>query len=268
MAASVPDLLEPPRLTGNAAADSQALLDYSWASYRALKVALDIVSARNEPSGYAGLSDNNQIEFSNTEGTFTSLLTNANSAVRTYTFKDADGTVAFVSDLNGFELLSHKNGASGYAGLSATFQIQFKNTAGTVTSLFTNANSAIRTYTFKDADGTVAFVTDITGGAAAAAFASLVLSGLRATNAAAPTIASAGTIAPTKEISFVSGVTAISTITPPAPIASGGGQITLIPTGLWSTNTAGNIALASAAVVSKALILTYDTTTGKWYPSY
>ena len=92
--------------------------------------------------------------------------------------------------------------------------------------------------------------------------------GFVATDAAAPTIASASTIAPAKQVSFVSGTTTISTITAPAPISSGGGQITLIPTGLWSTDTAGNIALATTAVVSKALILTYDTTTGKWYPSY
>lgn len=83
----------------------------------------------------------------------------------------------------------------------------------------------------------------------------------------APTIASATTIAPTTEISFVSGTTTISTITVP-PTLVGGGQITLIPTGLWATNTSGNIALASTAVVSKALILTYDSVTAKWYPSY
>jgi len=96
----------------------------------------------------------------------------------------------------------------------------------------------------------------------------LIVTDTTATAAAAPTIASASTIAPTKSISFVSGTTTISTITPPSPISTGGGQITLIPTGLWSTNTAGNIALATTGVVSKALILTYDATTAKWYPSY
>lgn len=96
----------------------------------------------------------------------------------------------------------------------------------------------------------------------------IISAGLIATDAAAPTIASAGTIAPTVGITFISGVTTISTITPPSPISAGGGQITLIPTGIFATNTAGNIALVSTAVVSKALIMTYDTTTGKWYPSY
>jgi hypothetical protein len=94
------------------------------------------------------------------------------------------------------------------------------------------------------------------------------VTGLRATSAAAPTIASTGTIAPTTSIVFISGTSAIATITAPAPIASGGGQITLIPTGIFTTTTAGNIALATTAVVNKALTMTYDTTTTKWYPSY
>jgi hypothetical protein len=100
------------------------------------------------------------------------------------------------------------------------------------------------------------------------AFTSYTVSGVIGTAAAAPTIASATTIAPTQQISFISGTTAIATITPPAPIASGGGQITLIPTGAFTTTTAGNIALASTAVVNKTLTMTYDTTTTKWYPSY
>ena len=92
--------------------------------------------------------------------------------------------------------------------------------------------------------------------------------GLIATTAAAPTIASATTITPTTPILFVSGTTNVVTITAPSPISLGGGQITIIPTGLFATTTAGNIALASVAVVSKALIMTYDVTTAKWYPSY
>ena len=96
----------------------------------------------------------------------------------------------------------------------------------------------------------------------------LVVAGLTATASAAPTIASATTIAPTTSIVFISGTTAIATITAPNPISTGGGEITLIPTGAFTTTTAGNIALASTAVVKKALIMTYDATTAKWYPSY
>jgi hypothetical protein len=97
---------------------------------------------------------------------------------------------------------------------------------------------------------------------------SIIMSGLTAASAAAPTIASATTIAPTKAITFISGVTPIVTITAPSPISLGGGTITLIPTGIFTTTTAGNIALASTAVVGRALTMTYDVTTTKWYPSY
>jgi hypothetical protein len=83
-------------------------------------------------------------------------------------------------------------------------------------------------------------------------------------------IASAATIAPTTPVVHVSGTTAISTITPPSQCsnASYACQITLIPDGLWTTATGGNIALASTAVVDRALVMTYDPSAAKWYPSY
>ena len=92
--------------------------------------------------------------------------------------------------------------------------------------------------------------------------------GVQGTAAVAPTIASGTTIAPTKGITFISGAAAIATITAPSPISAGGGQITLIPLGAFTTTTGGNIALASTAVVNRALIMTYDSGTAKWYPSY
>ena len=99
-------------------------------------------------------------------------------------------------------------------------------------------------------------------------FTDVKTSGLLATTAAAPTIASATTIAPTTQITFVSGTTAVVTITAPAPISAGGGTITLIPTGAFTWTAAGNIAVLGTAVVNRALSLTYDVTTTKWYPSY
>jgi hypothetical protein len=94
--------------------------------------------------------------------------------------------------------------------------------------------------------------------------------GVASTGQVAPTIASGTTLAPTTSVVFISGTAAIATITAPSLIATTGGQITLIPTGLFTTTAVvgGNIALASTAVVSKALIMTYDATTTKWYPSY
>ena len=96
----------------------------------------------------------------------------------------------------------------------------------------------------------------------------LKLDGLLATNAAAATIASAATIAPTKGITFISGTAAVVTITADADVSSTGGTITLIPTGAFTWTTAGNIAVAGTAVVSRALTMTYDSGTSKWYPSY
>jgi hypothetical protein len=99
-------------------------------------------------------------------------------------------------------------------------------------------------------------------------FTDVKTSGLLATTAAAPTIASAATIAPTTQITFISGTAAVVTITAPAPISAGGGTITLIPTGVFTWTAAGNIAVLGTAVVGRALTMIYDVTTTKWYPSY
>jgi hypothetical protein len=83
-------------------------------------------------------------------------------------------------------------------------------------------------------------------------------------------IASASTIAPTAAVTHITGTTAIVTITAPSGCTVTGLACTikLIPDGLWTTTAAGNIAIASTAVVSKVLEMTYDQTTTKWYPSY
>ena len=94
------------------------------------------------------------------------------------------------------------------------------------------------------------------------------VSGALQTIQVAPTIASATTIAPTAHITFISGVVSIATITVPQALLATGGQLTLIPTGIFATTTAGNIALITTAVIGKALIMTYDAGTAKWYPSY
>ena len=100
------------------------------------------------------------------------------------------------------------------------------------------------------------------------ASATSLVSGLIANTAVAGTIASAATVAPTAPVTIISGTAAIVTITAPAPISATGGTITFIPTGAFTWTTAGNIAVAGTAVVSRALTLTFDATTTKWYPSY
>ncbi len=83
-------------------------------------------------------------------------------------------------------------------------------------------------------------------------------------------IASAATIAPLAPITHITGTAAIVTITPPAPFAVTGatGCLTFIPDGIYTTTNAGNIAIASTAVVSKQMSFCYDPATVKWYPSY
>jgi hypothetical protein len=109
---------------------------------------------------------------------------------------------------------------------------------------------------------------DLTNCTGSPTFTNVKYSGLVANTAAAPTIASAATIAPTAPITFISGTAAVVTITAPAPISAGGGTITFIPTGAFTWTAAGNIAVLGTAVVNRALTLTYDATTTKWYPSY
>lgn len=80
------------------------------------------------------------------------------------------------------------------------------------------------------------------------------------------TVASpAGVLTPTGNIMTVSGVNAITGITVPNGWAPGM-VLTLIPSGNFTTTNATNIGLASTAVTSKALYMTWDGT--KWRPSY
>lgn len=71
------------------------------------------------------------------------------------------------SGLTGYEQQSNKDASNGYVGLTL-FKINFKNAANTFTSFFTNANSASRTYTFQDRNGTIADDSDITSAKARA----------------------------------------------------------------------------------------------------
>ena len=84
----------------------------------------------------------------------------------------------------------------------------------------------------------------------------------------------------------IGSVAAASTISVPAPVfhvtgtVGGGISVILTPTNMvsgsfctipdaaWTTNTFGNIAIASTAVVGRQLCFTRDAGTGKLYPSY
>lgn len=58
------------------------------------------------------------------------------------------------------ENVANKDASNGYTGLTL-FKINFKNALNTFTSFFTNSNTASRTYTFQDRDGTIADNTDL-----------------------------------------------------------------------------------------------------------
>jgi len=85
---------------------------------------------------------------------------------------------------------------------------------------------------------------------------------------AAPTLViTANVITPAAPISFL-GAGLVKTITVPANFVAHGGRVTLIPTAAFTTDTTGNIALASTAVINRAIDFVYDGGTGKWYPTY
>ena len=85
----------------------------------------------------------------------------------------------------------------------------------------------------------------------------------------APTAAvasAAGLITPSGPLFHVTGTAAITGFNIPVGFAYG--SFTIIPDGTFTTTNANNIALASTAVVSKALTFIYDPATGKFYPGY
>ena len=85
----------------------------------------------------------------------------------------------------------------------------------------------------------------------------------------APTAAvasAAGLITPSGPLFHVTGTAAITGFN--IPVGFSYGSFTVIPDGAFTTTNANNIALASTAVVSKALTFVYDPVTGKFYPGY
>jgi hypothetical protein len=89
---------------------------------------------------------------------------------------------------------------------------------------------------------------------------------LAAPNVTAAVASAAGPITPSGPLFHVTGTAAITGFN--IPIGFSSGTFTVIPDGVFTTTNAGNIAIASTAVVGKALTFTYDPNTGKFYPGY
>jgi len=73
---------------------------------------------------------------------------------------DANFAATVASALALKEAAANKDTSGGYVGLSG-WAIKFRNLANTFTSLFQNANTAVRTYTFQDRNGTLADDSDL-----------------------------------------------------------------------------------------------------------
>lgn len=108
--------------------------------------------------------------------------------------------------------------SGGAVGLTL-FKINFKNALNTFTSFFTNANTAARTYTFQDRDGTIADNTDLAGKAA--------LSGLISQPFAVSTLQTAGYTVATLPAGTVGMRAHVTDATAPAFLSTvvGGGAV-------------------------------------------
>lgn len=96
----------------------------------------------------------------NTTGAFTvTVSTPAGSGVSLPVGSPVDLYCDGTNILNSSESIL-KDTSNGVVGLTL-FKINFKNALNTFTSFFTNANTASRTYTFQDRDGTIADNTDL-----------------------------------------------------------------------------------------------------------
>ncbi len=76
----------------------------------------------------------------------------------------------------------------------------------------------------------------------------------------------AGAILPSGRLFHVDGTAAVTGFT--IPVGFAGGSFVIIPDGNFTWTTAGNIGLLGTAVTGRALTFTYDTNSGKFYPSY
>lgn len=74
---------------------------------------------------------------------------------------EADNVQEAIEELDADkQAVSEKDASGGYVGMTLR-KINFWNALGTFKSFFANANTAVRTYTFQDRDGTIADNTDL-----------------------------------------------------------------------------------------------------------
>lgn len=147
---------------------------------------------------------------------------------------------------------SAKDNAGGYAGLTQ-LKLNLRNVAGTFTSYLTNVNTAARTYTMPDKDGTVAMLADVPAAYSLPTSTGSVLGGIKlgvglsidgsgvvsVNGASAPPVASASTLGSVKVGSglAIDGTGVLS--------ATSAGSVTSVNS---ITPTSGNVVLTTANV--------------------
>jgi hypothetical protein len=180
------------------------------------------------------------------------------------------GNMANVSNLPlGSGVSGTLGAANGGTGLGTVPAYSIMSSGATVNGAFSPISSTTSGQILQSAGTTnyASFVTPSGTGSPVCATNPL-FSGVIGFGAVAPTIVSATTIAPTTAVSFISGVVTIATITPPPAFAATGGILYFIPLAGFQLGLAGNIQIASLAVTGRVMMLVYDATTTKWYPSY
>jgi len=172
-------------------------------SYAAVQAAVNaadaeagaqLTSEKDASGGYVGLTLFKH-NFLNVLGTFISFFTNSNTAARTYTFQDRNGTIADDTDL-GLKISSTaKDATGGVAGLTL-FKVNLKNDANTFTSTLANTNTAARAYTLPDVAGGILVGAKIATGALVGGVRTVTVTGASTSSTAVVmTVALGGTVA-------------------------------------------------------------------------
>lgn len=159
------------------------------------------------------------------------------------------------------ENTANKDATGGYAGLTL-FKINFKNALNTFTSFFTNANTAARTYTFQDRDGTIADNTDL-----ALKYTKLVPTAVKTgsytavANDLVTTDSTSGTVPITLPTAPADGtLVAIKMVT------QGGTNTTTYTCGGGDVfNKSGGATVGTLSLLAQAVVLQYKSSGAIWY---
>ena len=156
-----------PGGAGNANTDAEinALTAISLEAAASALVAADSATAA---AGSAGASASSAaaavISASGASTSASTATTQASAASTSASGASTSASNASTSATNASNSASsiNKDGSGGVVGLTL-FKLNMRNVLNTFTSFFTNSNTAARTYTLPNKDGTVAMTSDITG---------------------------------------------------------------------------------------------------------